>query len=499
MHDDHRDNSSAIPRLRQFASIAAWPGVFLVLTTLLQLYVPYPVDDDTAYHFTVGQLIRKYGILHDFPWTTFSLQHGQYADKEFFFHLLFVPIGGLGFVDAARLVGALAGALVLIVIYLILRKEQVPYAGLWALLPLTCSEFVFRLALVRPHLISIALALVVAWAITRQRLAVLGLAAALYPMCYVAFWQIPLIVLTAAAAAWLAAGRLPHWQPAVTLAAGLGAGLVLHPNTLNLLKLNWIHMSDVLVGSAWGRSTQNLGRELNPYTVNEWGTYLVIVLLLTVGALLSGWKERRSRPEVLAFALAAAAFGLLTGKSLRFVEYFVPFAVVAGALAAKQFGRPRWLAPAVLGVALLYQLGFGAEPFQILAEKKPYLTQEIAGFFRLKIPSGAQVFTTDWDYTGNLMLELPERRFIVAADPTLFQKKDPFLYEVWCRIPLDVPLDATDAIRVLFKSRYVISQNIPAYGAFFQVLEADPRVRTLFANQQWVLFDLGESSPASLR
>src|SRR5512139_3334129 len=90
-----------------------WVLLSLALAVCLQLFVPYPVDDDTAYHFSVGQLIRKYGILHTFPWTPFSTQFDHYADKEFFFHLLFVPVGGLGFVTAARVVGAFAGTLVL--------------------------------------------------------------------------------------------------------------------------------------------------------------------------------------------------------------------------------------------------------------------------------------------------------------------------------------------------------------------------------------------------
>jgi hypothetical protein len=90
------------------------------------------------------------------------------------------------------------------------------------------------------------------------------------------------------------------------------------------------------------------------------------------------------------------------------------------------------------------------------------------------------------------MLALPERYFIVAADPTLFYKKDPKLYDIWYRIPLDAPIDSVEAIRLLFKSRFVISLNYQAYWPFFDTLSADPTVKTLFTNEKWVLFDLGE-------
>jgi hypothetical protein len=88
--------------------IPPWVFVIILLTGLLQWFIPPPIGDDIAYHFCVGQLIRKYGILHDFPWTPFSWQFDHSADKEFLFHLLFVPLGGLGFLTAARLVGPLA-------------------------------------------------------------------------------------------------------------------------------------------------------------------------------------------------------------------------------------------------------------------------------------------------------------------------------------------------------------------------------------------------------
>ncbi len=477
--------------IKKYLPPVSWVIFFIALSTALQLFVPYPVDDDTAYHFTVGQLIRKYGILHTFPWTPFSTQFDHYADKEFLFHLLFVPLGGLGFVTAARVVGALAGALALTALYLILRAEKVSFAGVWALLPLTCSEFVFRLALVRPHLLSITLALTVMWALARGRLSVLAAAGLIYPLTYVAFWQIPLILLVAVEAARLAAGEQIRWKPAATLCAAVVGGILLHPNTVNLLRINWIHMSDILFQRAWGGKVLNLGKEFNPYSLEEWARYFVVVVLMAGAALTVGWRERRTSSVPLGAAFAATIFGLLTVRSLRFTEYFVPFSVAALALAAGFF-RIRRLAPSLLGVSLLYMLAFGTGPFSILASKGPYIEPDIAGFFNRQVPVGSQVFTCGWDYTGNLMLALPERKFMVAADPTLFYLKDPKLYEIWNTMTVSQPLDSAEAIRRLFKSRYVICLNYKAYWNFFGTLENDPKVRNLFSDQKWVLFDLGD-------
>ncbi len=472
--------------------VVFWVMLFLVLAVIVQLAIPYPIDDDTAYHFTIGQLTRQYGILHSFPWTTFSWQFDHYADKEFLFHLLFVPLGGLGFVTAARLVGALAGALVLTTLYLVLRAEKVPAAGIWTLVLLTCGEFVFRFALVRPHLLSITLACIMLWAYARGRLPVVAVAAFLYPLSYVAFWQIPLILIFAAEAARLAAGEQIHWKSVLTVTFGIVVGVALHPNTVNLLGLNWIHMADVLFKNAWGRKPEfeSIAKEFNPFTIQEWLRSLIVVTLLAVASLIIAWRERRKNPLPLAFALTAILFGLLTARSLRFVEYFAPFSVAAAALSARTGGK-RLLAPVLLAAAILYLLTLGTMPFKIMASKTEHIDSRIARYFEQVIPDGSQVFTCGWDYTGNLMLALPERRFIVAADPTLFSKKDPDLYRIWTRIPIDAPIDSVEAIRQLFKSRFVVCKNYQAYWPFFNTLAKDPTVKTLFANDMWVLYDLG--------
>ncbi len=477
----------------RYVILSFWILIFIILAVILQLSVPYPIDDDTAYHFSVGQLIGKYGILHNFPWTPFSWQYDHYADKEFFFHLLFLPLGGLGFVNAARAVGILAVALILTSLYLILRSEKVPFAGLWVLLTLTCSEFVFRLALVRPHLLSITLALIILWAYANGRLRLLAVASALYPLTYVAFWQMPLSLIVATESARHLAGEQLRWKPGLTVLAGLFVGIALHPNTMNLLGINWIHMTDILFQNAWGGKVEfdNLGKEFNPYTIGEWGRYFIVVTLMAGAALALGWRERKKNSLPLAFALAAAVFGLLTARTLRFTEYFVPFSIAAFAIATRPLEK-RWLAPVLLGVSLLYMLALGTIPFKIMASKTPYIEPPVAKFFDQSIPSGSQVFTCGWDYTGNLMLTLPERRFIVAADPTLFYKKDPNLYRIWHRMPIDAPIDSVEAIRLLFRSRFVVCLNYEVYWPFFDTLEKDPTVKTLYADNRWVLFDLGE-------
>lgn len=474
--------------------ILAWAAAYVALAAIVQFgFARVPHDEDTAYHVAVGWLIKEHGLLRAFPWTPFSVLADQYADKELLFHLLFVPLAGIPWMTAAKVVGTLAGATALFALYAVLRTEGVRWAGLWATLPLVASDvFLFRFALVRPHLLSIALAFVVLWAAARGRLAVLAVASAVFPWAYVA-WQLPLVLVAAAEAARIASGAKPGWRPAAVAVAGIAVGIALHPNAVNLVRFNWIVLADILVGMAWGGggAELNLGREFDPFTLAQWGRWMLGAVAMTVAALALAWRDRRNGSLPLAFALAALGFGLLTVKTARFAEYFVPFSVAALALASRAI-RWRWTAAAVAAACLVYTAVPASETLRGLREKRELIPPELAARLRERIPAGAQVFTCDWGFTGTLMLALPERKFMVALDPTLFYLEDPELFRLWMRLQREGPPGTAAAIRERFGARYVACFWDDYLRRFTNRLAFEPGVKTLLVTDDWNVYEIGE-------
>jgi hypothetical protein len=478
-------------RFKDFCPVAGWALVFLLLAGALQAYIPYPWDGDTAYHAAVGQLIRQHGILYAFPWTPFSWLANHYADKELLFHLLFVPLAGISWITAAKIVGTVAGAAVLMALYLVLRAEGVRFPGLWTLVPLAAScAFVYRFALVRPHLLSIALSLVVLWAATRGRLLILALASAIYPWAYVA-WHLPVFLVLVAEGARLLSGERPRWKPTLVAFAGVAVGVALHPNNLNLVRLTWIQIVDVLFRNAWGtKEGFDLGSEFQPFSMDKWARLLLIAVTMAVASLAISWRDRKNGSTPLAFALVSLAFGILTVRTARFTEYFLPFSAAALALSSRSVPW-RFLPHAVLGISALYTLSLSSDILVGLANRGNDVPPSVASYMRQQIPPGAQVFTCDWGLTGALMQALPDRRFIVALDPTFFYEKDPDLYRIWYRLPREAPPDSADTIRHRFGARYAICLDKPGRHAFFYRLSSTPGVRTLLVTDIWMLFDLG--------
>jgi len=443
----------------------------------------------------VGRLVAEHGLLKAFPWTPFSWLADHYADKELLFHLFFAPLSWLPWTVAAKVVGALSGATLLLALFLVLRAQGVRWAGVWALVPLAASDvFLFRFALVRPHVLSIALSLVALWAAARGRLVALGIVAFLYPWTYVA-WQLPLVLVAVAEAARLASGARPRWRPAAVALVATAAGVAVHPNGLNLVRFSWVVISDVLVRGAWGGGeVVDLGLEFLPFTGAQWLRWMLGATAMALAAAALAWRRRREDPVAAAFALAALLFGALTARTARFAEYGVPFAVAALALAVQGL-RPRWrlAAPALaLGGSLAYSGGPILETLEGLRARPSRLPPETAAAMRASIPPGSQVFTCEWGLTGTLMVALPDRKFLVALDPTLFHLKDPELYRLWVRLVQRPPDGAAEVIRQRFGARFVACFWDPRFRRLMDQLAFAPGVRTVVFTEDWSVYDLGE-------
>lgn len=471
-------------------SAVAWIALYLGLAAALQAWTTVPWDSDTSYHLAVARLLRDHGLLHAFPWTSESWLARHYADKELLFHLLLVPLAGLDWVLAARSAGAVLGGAFLAAPYLILRREGVRLAGLWPLVMVASSGyFVMRLASVRPHLLAVPLALLVLWAAARRRLGWLALASAAFPFVHVA-WHVAAALALVAEAARAVSGRRPDWRPPAASLAGLAAGLLLHPDFPAILGIWKLVTWDVLLRGAWlGQPLVALGGELTPFDLAGFLRHALLPVLLLVAALALALRRRREDPLPVAFALAGACWLLLTLGSQRFVEYLAPFSAVALALAAR--GAARRLAPVALGAGLLFTGLLGLGPIELLARRSRDFAPETEAALRAAVPAGAQVFTCGWITTGEMMLALPERRFLVALDPTLFYREDPERYLRWWQLVHAPPPGLAAAVRDEFGARFVLCERgLAENQRFLAALGEDPEARWLVLDPLWALAEL---------
>ena len=319
---------------------AWWALAFVLASASLQAIQTVPFDGDTAYHVAVARLIAEHGILHQFPWTPFSSLADHYGDKDLVFHLVLVPLSHLSYPLAAKLVGTLLGALLLGVFYGILRAERVESPGLWTVAMLVSSgAFLMRFALVRPHLLSIPLMMGVAWLAIREKRRALGLLCFVYPLCYIAWHAVLIVVLLVEASRFLAQRTISVRNLGIAGGA-MALGVLVHPNFPAITEVFWIANVEVL-GKAWGNEPGfSLGRELAAMSPSSVLRFLAFPLLVVGVAL---WPAIRRRAEDLsgfAFLVGAIAFLVLTFRTERFVEYSIPFSFLAGATSLRSLRKP---------------------------------------------------------------------------------------------------------------------------------------------------------------
>ena len=470
--------------------VAPWTAVLLLVAFLLQLWQQAPFDGDTAYHLAVARLMREHGLLRSFPWTPWSWLADHYADKELLFHVLLMPVAGLSLPAAAKVAGTVLGTLLLLAPFLLLRAEGISGPGLWALLPLASSgAFLVRASVVRPHLLAVPLALFCLWAAARRRPVPLFVAAALYPFCHVG-WHSVLILVGLVQAARALSGRRPEVRPLVVAIAGLLAGLLLHPHFPDNLRLAWIQNVEVLRAAWGGGEGLDLGGELRPLSLASALRYLTVPLALTAVAVAGSWKRRRADFLPLAFALTALCYAALTLRSARFLEYLAPFSVVAAALGLSDRAGPR-LRAALLVAATAFTALFGRPVMKRVLARQDLFPAAVATRVREEIPAGAHVFTCDWRQTGQMMLALPDRSFLVALDPIFFRHKDPRRYRLWVDTVRHPPPLPARIVREQFNARYVLCDRSLAWQPLFEALHRDPAARPLPLPWPWAGFDVG--------
>jgi len=484
-------------RASAYVRYAMWGGVFLAAAGLIQVQIPGVFDGDTGYHLAIARLTRAHGVLHEFPWTPFSWLDAHYADKELLFHALLLPLSELPLVTASRIAGTVLGGGLLLTLYAILDRERVPHPGLFALAALASSSaFVARFAMVRPHLLSISLALVITWAAARKQRVVLAACCVLYPLCYTA-WHLPLAAIALVEAArWLGTRRI-DWRGAPLAAAALGVGILAHPNFPNTAELFWIQNAQILFGTAWsGVGGVDLGGEFGPFSVAGLGRYVLIPALLATGGAVLTWRTRGQDVLPLAFATVALAFLVMTLRTQRFIEYLAPFAVVGAALgvhAARGTWPGRWsraFAPALVATGVVFTLLFARHPFELLRTRVDPFPAPVAERVAAIVPPGAQVVTCDWRLTGEMMLALPERRFIVALDPMFLALNDPERHRIWHETVRTPPPEPAVLLRDTFEASYVLCGEQHRFLAFHQALEADPAAALRGIIGLWRIYEL---------
>ncbi len=329
--------------------------------TWIEFQMAGPLSADGYYHIKIAELYRTgecslFG--GDFPWTRFSSFNDLRCDWQLLYHVLLIPFTLFELGVGAKLSAVFFAAVLLTTIYVLLRLHHVPWPWLFTLLAAFGSpSLIWRQHLPRPTTLIITVFLILAHLLARRKpWAVLGLGV-------VAMWiyNVPHSLLALAGVALVVSSvdaRRPVWKPAAALLGAIVLGVVLHPgfwhwegsffSSQHATFQLWAQIQGTVATAPAGAVDvdgvsvpMRLGVELNALNGHGIRNEFSLPLALVIGALMlvGLGLQRKARPKIgplgqMMLGLTALYFYLFLG-SMRFMEYWVPFAVLGAALAIR--------------------------------------------------------------------------------------------------------------------------------------------------------------------
>lgn len=544
-------------RLRQKLSFfgADYVGVFVLALAVYGFvnWSPTFLDPDSYYHVKMAQLLARDGIVRDFIWLPFTTLSHSYADHHFLYHALMIPfLVAFGPLVGAKVVTVTLAAAAVTAFYAALKEYQVRYPFAFALLLTTTGSFVLRINLTKTSAISVCVLMLALIAVRRGKPMALFALSWLYVWLY-GGWPILLLVVGSFLVARAFADRLTGKHPlhswghlwfwkrllglrrnavadffcvretrlALAAGAGLLAGIVINPYFPSNLRFYWEQIFHIAVVNY--RETIGVGAEWYPYPPEKFfaetsALILFILVIAAVNLAMLLWPEitkrnttrgREAVTSLVAASLMAALFLALTLRSRRHVEYFVPFATFAAALAYtamhERLDTSRFLhaidgflpkswrkkvsLSQILICYMVVALAFiGARHVYLYAKLfrggiKWTKYDRVAEWMASNVPSGAVIIHSDWDQFPPLFYRNDSYRFICGLDPTFLYHEDEDRYWLWVNMSTgNYSGDVAAKAQTVFNSRFFFVDS--RYAAMRRMLEKNPDVVRLYHDDE---------------
>lgn len=470
-------------------------------------YSPTFSDPDSFYHAKMALLIRDQGVIKDFHWLKFTELGNSYIDHHFLYHLFLIPfVSFLPPLLGVKLAAVILGSLAVLAIYWFLKQAGVKCAGWWAIFLLTLDSFIFRMSLAKEPALSIAVLFLGIWLIFKRKYTALFLFSFLYVWLY-AGWPLILAMVLIYVISYaihdvffknyFATGegffrklinnffslkRPIFSEVALKLVGSVGGGLItgLAVNPYFPTNLKFYYNQIVEIALINYHNIIGVGAEWYPYPLFdlvEHNIFLFIFLVISLPLFFVMLKKQDEKS--IMFFIVAVLFFIMTLKSRRNIEYFIPFAVVFSAMVLGKFLedfplKDQWkkfkdLTYPKIFLLVLFALYVGFIFLTTTVKNSMDLNkslknglnfskyQRVSDFLVKNTPAGSVIFHNDWDDFPPLFYYDTHNDYIVGLDPTFLYRQNQDLYWTWEKITTSqIKKNLAELISTKFSSRYVL-------------------------------------------
>ena len=485
---------------RRYADLIHLALAFAVIATVffwLQFSTPGVCcgDFDGYYHIKWSALLWD-GLRHGsfpptFTWLPLTtLSPSRYADQHFLFHVLLIPFTWMGdLVTGAKIAAAFFGTLALFSVYWLILRYRIAYPLLWLLALLGCSWlFYARLSMTKAESVSLVFIVVGIFLLLERKYVWLAPLAFLYVWAYNLFVLLGVLAAIWVAVVWWSERRL-QWRPLLWTALGMLAGFLINPYFPRNLKLFIEH---VIAKSS--QVSMPTGGGFEWYSLSAWGFLksspvacaATVVGFIALGYALSSARNDRTRLQrPLLLFLFSTFLLLITIRSVRFMEYWPPFAVLFAAFALQaanmkpaygsggsensalevQGSEPkgrtgRWRTADMVPLAMLlaavavYNLHVAQTTMKLVTPDPDHYAVGVE-WLRNHAPAGTLIYNVNWADFPKLFFYDETHSYVSGLDPLYLQDAHPELAELNLRLSRRKEENPGTAIRSLLSANGV--------------------------------------------
>lgn len=494
----------------------------ILISALFHFSSPNIPDPDSLYHLRHAYLLRTNGIFNtEFPWTYYSAIRTYGTDLWYGFHLLLLPFTfGGGTVLGIKVAGVFLTAILLLAYYWTAKRQKLVWPEFWPFLfLLAVPNALFQLLMVRPHMVSLALAVLLLSFLSFGKLLPVFLISVGITFFHLNFFWIGPGIALAVFFVSLAYKNF-EIKKVLAVALGMAIGALLRPEPISALKLTYIQVVKLLLEKQ-SDFPLLFSRELAPLSLRTLSQTSFLFLLLWLTAIMAGgWAGYRFREQIKKISSEAKIF-LLTSGLLSFAFFLMSLfiarrsyilwiafgtifvASIASFLLPKKSSQDSFLALTAVIFLLMVPYTLYQNSFSMArSAAPPEHLREAAEWLRDHSDTGDIVFNTHWDNFSPLFFWNQTNYYIGGMDPIFQYDYSPKLYWKFHHISIDEygdltcgetvcgPSNAEDIYKVLkedFKARYVFveKRRNPNLLAF---LNSDARFEKKFDNGKELIF-----------
>lgn len=499
--------------------------LLFVITVSLFTYLQFDptfADPDSFYHAKMALILNERGAITEFPWLSATTLKYNFVDHHFLYHLILIP-----FVElfppliGLKIATILFASLAILVIFWFLRQLNIKGAFWYVLFLLTVNPFIFRLNLAKAQaLVLILFFLFITLLFTRRYLALI-LASCFFVWLY-GGWPLVLLLTFVYGVinyfwptqkrGWVATklGKIRIFGQSLLLliSVGLGAlaGLFFNPYFVKNFQFYWQQSFKIAILNY--QYLIGVGGEWYPYQpLNLFLGALpfFLILIFAIAIFIIYFKKQTANSWF--FLVLSLFFLVLTLKSRRYVEYFIPVAFCFSALSINIFliliedklvklmpKKIILLIPPIILLALspIFIRDWGLIKNSFTSGFSFTKFAEASEWLKDNSEEGDIVFHTDWDEFPLLFYHNDKNYYLVGLDPTFMYEYDKDLYKRWADIVTgQTSKNLYPVVKDIFGAKYVFV-DVKQNATFDQNLANNFYFKKVFENEEAKVYQVND-------